>query len=685
MMNKLKRYKYILGFLALVALAACTDDILPDIPDGENGKGIGEMVLFTSGNTNSNVVTRADGDGGNDDGDNGGGNNNGNGNTNETPGITYFMPKDYRFVCRMYYKASTSNNAKYDVKGGTDVITWLKVGDDEGHSFYWRNTFPVLDPSNSSLFDTNKNDIEATCLYWQNRKEHAFLAWTDLNRAKEIGYQPIKFSNSLKFVPADVNFEKHSGEKVDQWVDAGYEVHGVSNDFTSWQEMITFVETGDNYDKFIKGKVPSDVDESDYDGQMYLYGDDLSCRYSEVLANTTEVDPLHKKYGWIQYNIYSEKQEYTGTKTEGGDIKIMKDDNGVPVFLYNTATNKYLAEIEIKFYKLDEDGNKTDEIYTPAATDLNVSTSAVLDKATVQDGDNIKQTADGQYVAICRFEYNQTDEYGNVKYNESTPLYTFYCKKLMEMRNQERVEVYAANEFDLTRGTKQSINEQPDIALALTKREPLGATQESNRVNLYFKHQFSLVQVNVKSSSDLSVVINKKNIQKVELLGVTEKGYVFTELNEDGEVENANYESVNVSKYTEEELQHNQYGTAFEMFDMATGKDENGYNIPADDNTTHDAGYPTGYMKAYNGIAFGQLQAIRITWNESEDGTGIAHESTFKVTNETLKNLKSGRKYIWNIELRRGTLAIVRTEIVDWIVNGEGGALEYGTSGTISN
>lgn len=671
-------------------MTACSDDLVINeggVPS-EESNGIGQMVLFSSGTTANSLATRADGDGGNT---------NGNGSVNETPGTTYYMPQHYRFVCRMYYHASTAENSKYDVRGGTDVITWLKVGDNVGNSLYWRNTFPDLNAEQQDLY----GDKEATCFYWQNRKEHAFLAWTDLNRAKNIGYVPEKNSNTLKFVPADVDFEKHSGGKVDQWVDAGYEVFGASNDFVDWEALRTFMETGDNYERFIKGKVPSDISAADFEGKEFYYAYGWSCRFSEALAVITEVDVLHRKYGWIQYNMYYDKLRYTGTTTGGGNIVIKKDEHNVPVFLFNTATNKYLAEIEIKFYKLDADGNVTDEIYTPAATDLNSRTQTVLDKATVQNDDKIKQAADGTDVAICKFEYNLTDEYGNVKYDEKNPRYTFYYKLLQEKRNQELVQKYAANEFDLTRKPVKdakgkilsydinSISEQPDIVQALTKQAPLGATQASNRVNLYFKHQFSLVQVNIKSSADLSVLINKKNIQKVELLGVTEKGYVFTELNEEGEVEKANYESVNVSNYPDSVLQFNQYGTAFEMFDMATGKDENGASIAADDKTTHDAGYPTGYMKAYNGIAFGQLQAIRITWNESEDGTGIAHESTFKVTNETLKNLKSGRKYIWNIELRRGTLAIVRTEIVDWIVNGivDGNveSLEYNTNGTISN
>ena len=103
------------------------------------------------------------------------------------------------------------------------------------------------------------------------------------------------------------------------------------------------------------------------------------------------------------------------------------------------------------------------------------------------------------------------------------------------------------------------------------------------------------------------------------------------------------------------------------MFDMGQGNP--------------DYEYPVGYLKAYNAITFGQLQAIRITWNEAKDGTGIEHKATYLITDDKLRNLKSGYKYIWNIELRRGTLAIVRTEIVDWIVPSN--ELEYTTDGTI--
>ena len=535
------------------------------------------------------------------------------------------MPDGYRFVCRMYYKASAVSN-EFDVTGGTDITTWLKVKGTVGNSLYWRNSFLTLDEGNRDLFDSDGNDAEATCLYWQNRKEHAFLAWTDLNRATTIGYSPDRFSGSLKFVPADVEYQKYIGQG-EQWVDHGFEVYGSEHlEFGSWEELRTFIETGDNYETNIKDQIPEGISPSDFEGKQYYYAYGWSCKYSEVKAQETTVDALHRKYGWIQYQMYYDKLSYNGA-TSGDGIEVRNDKNGQPAYLYNTATNKYLAAIEV-----------------------------------LENGDK---------------KYYLTDDYGNVRYDEQTPRYTFYFQRLQEKKTQDLIQILPANAYDLTRRpvngnyTINSIGEQPDICQALTKQAPLGATQAANRVTLYFKHQFSQVQVNIKSSADLSVVINRNHIKKVELLGVSDTAYVFTELNNAGDVEPTTYKSVDISRYDDAHLQKNPYGTSFEMFDMvdASAGEEGNY------------GYPVGALKAYNALTFGQLQAIRITWNEKEDGTGIVHESTYHVADEQLKNLKSGYKYIWNIELRRGTLAIVRTEIVDWIVPAND--LEYNTDGTI--
>lgn len=251
-----------------------------------------------------------------------------------------------------------------------------------------------------------------------------------------------------------------------------------------------------------------------------------------------------------------------------------------------------------------------------------------------------------------------------------------YTKKIGDVTYE-----YPCNAFDLTRYPRMdgdgniikdgegnivyninSITEQPDIAQALTIQAPTGASQEANRVNLYFKHQFSQVQVNIKNAADNSVEIEAKDIEKVELLGVTEEGYVFTELDEDGKVLKTTYKAIDFSKYSEAELKDNRYGTAFDMFIMPTPEE--------------------GFKKSFNCITFGQLQAIRITWDENS--TGIKHVATFTIPDTKLVNLESGMKYIWNIEIRRGALAVIRTEIIDWELPTEA-QYNGSTDGTIVN
>ena len=647
---------------------SCADDMgVEGVLPGGDAQQKGEMVRFAAGTTTNQVNSRA-----------------GSG-LNETPGTTYYMPEDYRFVCRMYYIAATGSD-KFDTQGCTDITTWLKVEKDKGNSLYWRNTF--LPTDNVDIYG---NDAQATCLYWQNRKPHVFLAWTDLNRAKTIGYSPNKGSGSLKFVPADVDYVKRSGEKTEQYVIAGYEIYGVNREFANWAELRDFITDGTNYENLIKNKVPAGVDPSQLIKYYYDYG--WSCKYSKDLAVDSLIDAVYKKYGWIQYQMFYDKLEYTGDKT-GADIQVVKNEKtDYPAYLYNTATNKYLCEVESCIYQTDAEGNLLEphQTYTPVVGDSVVRTGESPSLRSLLDGDVIVNS-EGVKVAQCVWNYYLTDQYGNVRYDETRPRYTFYFKELYEKKEQESVTIHPANAFDLTRrplkdaegnpvtdakgnATYQlnSITEQPDICQALTKVAPLGATQSANRVNLYFKHQFSQVQVNLKSSADLSVVIDKENIQKVELLGVTDTAYVFTEIDEDGKVEPTTYKTVDISHYTDAQLQQNQYGTSFEMFDM----------YDAEAGADKNWGYPTGYLKSYNALTFGQLQAIRITWNEERDGSGIKHEATYIVSNEDLKNLKSGYKYIWNIELRRGTLAIIRTEIVDWIVPADD--LEYNTDGTIFN
>lgn len=214
--------------------------------------------------------------------------------------------------------------------------------------------------------------------------------------------------------------------------------------------------------------------------------------------------------------------------------------------------------------------------------------------------------------------------------------------------------------YDLTRGQKTSMSEQPDPILALETARPSGGTPEANRVKLFFKHQFAQVQVNLKSSLDQSAVIDSAWIERVELLGVAETGYVPYCILSDGTLPAATSLPINVddNKY-QSTIKDNPYGSSFNMFKRST---------------------PVGgYLKTFECIAFGTLQGIRITWRESDAADAVKHVTTYKgVKNLTLK---SGTKYIYNMELRRSLIAEVTAKIKPWDMD----TANYSADGTIKD
>lgn len=212
--------------------------------------------------------------------------------------------------------------------------------------------------------------------------------------------------------------------------------------------------------------------------------------------------------------------------------------------------------------------------------------------------------------------------------------------------------------YDLTRGEKKSMSEQPDPILALETARPSGGTPEANRVKLFFKHQFAQIQVNLKSSLDTSAVIDPAWIERVELLGVAETGYVPYCILSDGTLPAATSLPINVDdKKYQTTIKDNPYGSSFNMFQRST---------------------PVGgYLKSFECIAFGTLQGIRITWRESGDENAVKHVATYK----GVKNLalKSGTKYIYNMELRRSLIAEVTAKIKPWEMD----TADYSADGTI--
>ena len=214
--------------------------------------------------------------------------------------------------------------------------------------------------------------------------------------------------------------------------------------------------------------------------------------------------------------------------------------------------------------------------------------------------------------------------------------------------------------YDLTRGEKKTMSEQPDPILALETARPSGGTPEANRVKLFFKHQFAQIQVNLKSSLDASAVIDSAWIERVELLGVAETGYVPYCILSDGTLPAATSLPINVDdKKYQTTIKDNPYGSSFNMFQRST---------------------PVGgYLKSFECIAFGTLQGIRITWRESGDENAVKHVATYK----GVKNLalKSGTKYIYNMELRRSLIAEVTANIKPWEMD----KASYTADGTIKD
>ena len=116
--------------------------------------------------------------------------------------------------------------------------------------------------------------------------------------------------------------------------------------------------------------------------------------------------------------------------------------------------------------------------------------------------------------------------------------------------------------------------------------------------------------------------ITSDQVTKVELLGVSETGSVYTKLNADGTVDAPTASVVDLDIFNDEVLATNKWGTSFGMFVMTTTE---------------------GYLKSYNAIAFGTLRAIRVTWS---GGTA---------TLEVQQTLASGKMYTYNLSIQHPT------------------------------
>lgn len=635
--------------LCLLAVVSCTDELAVEQSGTENplnqDKGIGELVLFSSGNT-GNSSTRA---------------------------VIPYMEQEGRFVCKMYYhaKATDTDASLFDTEN-TPIISWLRVNDKEGNSVYWNNQYTMdADETHSDYIDYGF-DSRAQYFYWRNRLDHIFLAYTDFNLLKSNKYELTNKKNEEgKYIPAARSlfmYPEYDGAKktktgqVETWPPSSY----------TYRKLVFETKTKPNpeYEQW-EAEHPGS-------GETNPYPEEI-----DVLEYKTEqsTSTYPVASGWNHFPLTSQSS-YDGVSAD-----VIKE------------TYKKALDIIDSSSKLNADEKET------LKEDL---------KRTEEHGLN-EQTSEGTFRNArwwVGYDPNEDDAIVDGAVNFGSTSAVLYCRR-EKQKIEDVITTAPANVFDMRRtDDMHSMADQPDPLIALTKMKPTGATQEANRVRLYFKHQFSQIQVNLTKGEN-TPELSANNIVSVELLGVTEKGYVFTNINPNGSQIPPSYDAVVMSKYTEAQQKKNPYGTSFKMFIMDE-KDK-----------------PTTSLRSFNAIAFGQLQAIRITWKEEptnetytdetakeendkhlvenngkkpgEDGyvpkyeddytpvdagqeiPPVHHIATYKITvderGQTLVNLKSGYRYVYDFELRRGTIAFIRATIDGWLLSDD---LNYGTSGTIA-
>ena len=254
-------------------------------------------------------------------------------------------------------------------------------------------------------------------------------------------------------------------------------------------------------------------------------------------------------------------------------------------------------------------------------------------------------------------------DYNKLKTNDGTDNGTLNFKNSEEIEGKPMV-------FDLRRKVgMNSISDQQDIIMAHTEMSPDKATPEGNRVKLLFGHCFAKVQVNLKPLADggLGNDLIYDRIDKVELLGVADYAYLYNidVTSSPYNINNVKTEAKKVvaNDYLDVNISDNPYYTCIETFKAPEGA------------------VTPGYVSTHEVITFGQVVAIRVTWHETDDegNTTVTHVVTKKVEKDEERLLPSGQLHIYNLEMRRGTLAIINAEILPW-TDGE----TYTTDGKIT-
>lgn len=422
------------------------------------------------------------------------------------------------------------------------------------------------------------------------------------------------------------------------------------------------------------------------------------CRmFYHAKTSDNENSPYDVKLGgtmttaWLKVNdgvgsaVYRQRS-YVETTEEGADLDVDpgslyrgSDKNATSFYWQNRLSHVFVALTDN--VNEGEDFNMTHDIERLVETDV---PELVISKMLVKPNGS----ADEEYVEVPQSNYSlyvdltedpdrsnssseflDTDGYYyfwtipttvDIGTDEAPDIYVY--KILYKVTGDTEKDTYYAKTYNLFKDGNgvayANMAAQPDPLQAVTKMIPAGATALSNTVNLIFRHQLSQVQVNLRSSQDGSATVLPENIISVELLGVSEKAYVYVMAEENGTVRATDYSNVTTTA-------SNPYGTEFPMFPRSLTANEQSI----------------GYIKSYEAVAFGRLEAIRIKWRESEDATVDPHTVYYRVDQlgPDYYPLKSGKRYIYNMELRRGTVPVVQANIVNWGTD----PTDYQTEGTI--
>lgn len=144
---------------------------------------------------------------------------------------TLYLPKDARFVCRKYYIGTSGADASH-----THYKTsWLVVDNTKGNSVYRQASF--VTPAEADK-DQHGFDNKAWIFYWQNRKEHVFLAITDLNKATSPDYVGGTAAGTLKMDDAHPDATLEEGETT-------YKANSytlLDENYTQWKQQPDIIQ-----------------------------------------------------------------------------------------------------------------------------------------------------------------------------------------------------------------------------------------------------------------------------------------------------------------------------------------------------------------------------------------------------------------------------------------------------------